>query len=320
MNNLTKKVILQALDSAPMPTIIVAMRKSGLTVVYVNSAVELLTGRDSADLVGMPFADILAKGGLPGATDDTVSALRHQWHTHDGLSVPLDVRVSSLQDRPGRPGFWVFSVVGEAQSPDDKKTHDTAELHSELVDARRQIKCLQRTDPVTGLASRAAFDEVLERDWSIARRDRRRISIILFSVDCLAEYNEIFGRHATDSLLQKIAHAISGTLRRAGDFGARIANDQFAVLIGEADEVQVETCANRIAAKVRNLAIHHPRSTAARFATVSYGAVSEVPAWTKKSLTLLEEAEHQLDTERRAVEKQRQAVVKSPSNNEEAIT
>jgi len=328
MNLFTKKIAIQALDCAPTPTVIVAARKPGLKVVYVNPAVEILTGRDAADLVGIPFTDILAEGSLPGVVDrvageaaqPTVSAERHQWHTRDGLSVPLDVRVSPLQDRPGRPGFWMLSVVGEARSPGSENAHDTAELQNELVDARRQIKSLQRTDPVTGLANRGAFDEVLERDWSIARRDQRRISIILFSVDYLTEFREIYGRHATDSLLRKVGHAIGGTLRRAGDFGARIDNDRFAVLIGDADEGQAESCANRIAAKVRSLAVHHPRSAVARFATVSYGAVSELPAWTKTSLTLFDVAEQHLEAGRQAAEQQREAAMESLSTDEEVVT
>lgn len=303
MNKFTKKILFQALDRSPTPTVIVAAREPGLPIAYVNTAVEILTGSDAGKLVGTHFTDMLASGNLPGANDSQPAgkvacagtAIRQQWHTQDGRSVPLDVRVSPLQDRPGQPGFWMLSVVGDAAPEGDGQIHDTGVLRRELSDARREIKSLQRTDPVTGLGNRNALDEVLERDWAVARRDQRRIGVIVFSIDCLVEYREIFGRHTTDSLLQKVGHAIGGTLRRAGDFGARIANDQFAVIIGDPIEGQTETCAKRIAAKVRNLAIHHPRSAVARIATVSYGVVSEVPAWTKKSSTLFDEAQRQLE-------------------------
>jgi len=117
----------------------------------------------------------------------------------------------------------------------------------------------------------------------------------------------------------KGGHAIGGTLRRAGDFGARIANDRFAVLVGDSAENQAKACANNIASKVRKLAIHHPRSTESRFATVSYGVASEVPAWTKQSVTLLEEAERQLEI-RGATAEARQSDAATRSADEEAIT
>jgi len=327
MNRLTKKVIIQALDSIPTPTVIIGARKTGLPVVYVNAAVEILIGRDAAELIGMPFEDILAQGCLPGTTRERDAepdqhecrSIRHRWHTRDGVSVPLDVRVSPLQDRLGQPEFWMLSVVGDAVSSSGPQAHDTAELRSELVIAQRQIKSLERTDSVSGLANRGAFDEVLERDWSIARREQRRIGVIVFSVDCLAEYREIYGRQATDSLLRKVGHAIGGNLRRAGDFGARIASDRFAVLISDSDKEQAKACANRVVAKVRDLTIHHPRSTVAKFATVSYGVASEVPAWTKKSVMLLEEAErqHEIGVQ---VAKEQQAATASHSDDEEVVT
>jgi len=327
MIKFTKKIILQALDKTPTPTVIVGARKAGLPVVYVNPAVEILIGRDAAELIGMSFTDIMAQGCLPGTTHERDAdpeqhecrSNRHKWHTRDGVSVPLDVSVSPLQDRLGQPEFWMLSVVGDAVSSFRPQAHDTAELRSELVMARRQIKSLQRTDPVSGLANRGTFDEVLERDWSIARREQRRIGVIVFSVDCLAEYREIYGRQATNSLLRKVGHAIGGTLRRAGDFGARIANDRFAVLISDSDEEQAKACANRVTAKVRDLAIHHPRSTVAKFATVSYGVASEVPAWTKKSVMLLEEAERQHEIGVQAA-KEQQAATESLSDDEEVVT
>jgi len=308
MNKFTKRIILQALDNSPSPLVILDARKSALPVVYLNHAVEILLGRDVGDIVGRPFGDILAVGHLPGdvRADKTDSnphashADRQQWRTSDGPSVSLDVRISRLYDRPGQAGFWMLSVMGDAPLPGKVQARDADALRNELVDAHRQIRRLQRIDPVTGLVNRAAFAEMLERDWSIARREQRRIGVIVFSVDCLAEYREIFGRHATDSLLRKVGHAISGTLRRAGDFSARIAHDRFAVLIGDPEEGQMENYANRIAVKVRNLAIHHPRSTVARFTTVSCGVASEVPAWTRQSMTLLEEAVRHLETDHAA--------------------
>ncbi|MDP6674568.1 MAG: diguanylate cyclase, partial [Gammaproteobacteria bacterium] len=279
MIKFTKSIIIQVLDNNPTPIIIVAARKPGLPVVYMNPAIEILIGKDAAEVIGTPFTDIMFEGNLPGTADEcdvgpvqnTDCADRQKWRAGDDLSLSLNVRMVPLHDRPGQTGYWMLSVVGDVVPPGATQAYESAALHDELVDARRQIKSLQRIDSLTGLANRAAFDELLERDWAIARREKRQIGVVIFSVDCLAEYGDIFGRHATDALLRKVAHAINGTLRRVGDFGARIANDRFAVLIGEPDQGHIETCVKCIEAKVRNLAIHHPRSTISRFISISYG-------------------------------------------------
>ena len=61
-----------------------------------------------------------------------------------------------------------------------------------------------------------------------------------------AEYRNLFGRHASDSVLRKIAHAINGSLRRAGDFSARYDEARFAALIGSANEIQAQSLAESI--------------------------------------------------------------------------
>ena len=67
------------------------------------------------------------------------------------------------------------------------------------------------------------------------------------------------------------------SLRREGDLTARYADDCFAVLMGDASEAQAAEMAGRIAAKVRGLAIHHPRSMRDRFVTLSWGVASARP-------------------------------------------
>ncbi len=41
-----------------------------------------------------------------------------------------------------------------------------------------------REDRVTGLSSRAWFEELLEREWRIARREERPLTLVLFDVRC----------------------------------------------------------------------------------------------------------------------------------------
>ena len=57
-----------------------------------------------------------------------------------------------------------------------------------LQDARRKLKRLERTDSATGIPNEAAFGEILQRDWAIARREQRPLAVAVFEVDHLDEY------------------------------------------------------------------------------------------------------------------------------------
>ena len=148
------------------------------------------------------------------------------------------------------------------------------DMHHALLKAKRRIRDLSRDDPVTGMLNEAAFREVLEHDWAVAAREKSSLALISFTLDDFDAYLEVFGRHATDSCLRRVAQAIRRCMRRASDVAARIATDGDAlvVLSHASDEAGVMEFAERIASAVRELGLHHPRSKAARFVTVSHRA------------------------------------------------
>lgn len=286
---------MQALDSSAQALIIVNARERDLPVVYVNTAFETLTGLDAGSVVGDGLHELVVDGQLPENSTpwlpDAEDDREQTWRSKTGADLRLTVRRTPLFDSPGKPSFWLLSVLGPvgAGAPDGE-----AALRDALHDARRKLKRLERTDTATGVPNESAFGEILQRDWSIARREQRRVSLVVFEVDYLAEYRDKLGRHATNSVLRKIAHAINGSLRRASDFGARVGDGRFAALLGSADETQAGEFGARAARKVGNLAIPHPRSPRARNITISYGVASEVPERTSNCDGLIEKAEQRL--------------------------
>jgi diguanylate cyclase (GGDEF)-like protein len=202
-----------------------------------------------------------------------------------------------LYDQPGTPRFWVGT---EQQVSAPELAHQDSEreaLLAVLRDARMHLRRLDGRDSATGILNRRAFDDILQRDWVMARRANRNLSLMILRVDGFDAYREVYGRHAADSCLRKVAHAITGSLRRAGDLAARFADDQFVVLIGNGDEANTLRMAEDITAKVRGLSIHHPRSPVDRFITVSFGVASVVPASSQSATTLVEQAQQNMGAE-----------------------
>jgi len=80
----------------------------------------------------------------------------------------------------------------------------------------------------------------------------------------------VFGRHAADSCLRRVGQAIRRCLRRASDVVGRLDGAELIVLSHASDEDGVTEFATRISTAVRELGLHHPRSTASKFVTVSF--------------------------------------------------
>ena len=151
-------------------------------------------------------------------------------------------------------------------------------MHHALLKAKQRIRDLSRDDPVTGLLNGRAFREVFEHDWAVARRERSSIAVAVFTLDDFDAYLEVFGRHAADSALRRVGRAIRRCLRRASDVVARSDGHNFLVLSHAADEANVREFAGRIATAVRELGLHHPRSTKGRFGPVASEVAAAEPA------------------------------------------
>jgi diguanylate cyclase (GGDEF)-like protein len=293
MFNLDKSILKQALDLSPVATVIIDLNGSVTEVAYVNQAFEALSGFDVAELVGQPWHQLLVGEPDPESCPQVAQL---ECHPRLGVSEQLVLDMLPLYDRPGTPRYW----VGTECPSDPKLSADDGEreaLLAVLRDARMHLRRLEGRDSATGILNRRAFDDMFQRDWVMAKREQRSIGIVLLRLDAFEGYREVFGRHAADSCLRKVAHAITGSLRRAGDLAARFSDDQFAVLIAADDEANVINFAARIAEKVRGLAIHHPRSPVDRFVSVSFGVATTIPAGTATTDSLIKTATKTLTDE-----------------------
>ena len=97
-------------------------------------------------------------------------------------------------------------------------------------------KSLARSDHLTGLANRRAFEELLEMECKRSRRYKRPITLVYMDLDNFKRVNDRQGHHTGDEVLVAVAATLRSNLR-ATDCVARIGGDEFAILFPETDEV-----------------------------------------------------------------------------------
>jgi diguanylate cyclase (GGDEF)-like protein len=115
-------------------------------------------------------------------------------------------------------------------------------------------RLLARTapDPLTVLAGRRAFHDQYRRLAAGARR--RRSSVILLSLDVLhlKEINDHFGYAMGDEVLRAVADALVESTRTT-DLVSRYGSDEFAVLLVDAGQDQVDVIIDRVTHKLAEL-------------------------------------------------------------------
>jgi diguanylate cyclase (GGDEF)-like protein/PAS domain S-box-containing protein len=133
----------------------------------------------------------------------------------------------------GEPVYLVAKGIAE-QGPDGKVT----ELIGTIVDVTERkryeegLRFIADHDPLTGLANRRKFDEVLGRHLAECERYGPRGAAFMVDLDKLKIVNDELGHVSGDDMLRCVADALRDRLRDT-DFGARLGGDEFAVLLTE---------------------------------------------------------------------------------------
>ena len=261
------EALVQLIDGSAEPVLVARVDSGDWPVVLCNAAFDSLARAASA--LEQPFADVIERLiGREHALEisETVRAgqetsMAVEVFGRECLLVLKPLHSDSNENRRYYVAYW-RGAAGSGNAD--------GEMHRELVQAKRRIRDLSRDDPVTGLLNEAAFRDVLAHDWAVAAREHSSLALVAFQLDDFPAYLEVFGRHASDSCLRRVAQAIRRCLRRASDVAARIDDSTLLVLAHASTEANVTEFAEKIAAAVRELGLHHPRSNTARFVTVSY--------------------------------------------------
>jgi diguanylate cyclase (GGDEF)-like protein len=160
--------------------------------------------------------------------------------------------------------------------------------------ANARLKQLSFHDALTGLPNRRQFDQTLELEWNRALRNRRSLSLLILDVDCFKALNDLCGHQAGDECLQKIASALSESLRRAGEVAARYGGEEFAAILPDSDLSVALSVAESMRSAVLSLQIPHRGSTVYQFVSISVGAAAIQPNSANSPAELLAAADEAL--------------------------
>ncbi len=99
------------------------------------------------------------------------------------------------------------------------------------MERQDQLDVLARVDALTGVANRRQFDQVLQTEWSRARRSGQGMALLMVDIDHFKEFNDRFGHPLGDACLRAVATALSGCATRGSDVVARYGGEEFAVVV-----------------------------------------------------------------------------------------
>ncbi len=130
---------------------------------------------------------------------------------------------------PSQGTIWIIEDVTQAR------------LH------REQLAWSAHHDSLTGLANRAAFEELLARETALSKQ--APFCALFIDLDKFKQVNDSGGHAAGDALLREVAQQLVAMVRRS-DTVARLGGDEFAVLLAGCPLPRAQALAEKLCAAV----------------------------------------------------------------------
>jgi two-component system cell cycle response regulator len=126
-----------------------------------------------------------------------------------------------LTKPPSRPGEIAATV---------EKAVEKKRLREENRRLMREMEAMSRTDALTGLLNRRAFQGALETELARIRRNGGPLALVLFDIDHFKAVNDTHGHPAGDAVLAEFGRRLANTLRTT-DLAFRFGGEEFAALL-----------------------------------------------------------------------------------------
>jgi diguanylate cyclase len=121
---------------------------------------------------------------------------------------------------------------------------------AKLVRQKKQLSEMSRTDHLTGLANRAALNDILDTSFSAPNASLENSAIALIDADGFKQINDRFGHIAGDRALQRISEIMRSCVRKQDTVG-RYGGDEFCVILRNVTQAEAQAILERMRALAR---------------------------------------------------------------------
>lgn len=235
-----------------MREVLVELDRDG-AILFLNPAWEKLTGHAVGECLGKPFSQFLVQPQQQAIF--TLGRLE--------TLAPTDVQLE-IRARDGR-SLWMQMNTSLQFDEHSQFTGIVSTL--EDVSEQLRLQQLQReheqelvqlsiTDPLTGVYNRRHFDEMMKNVLAMNLAKKRPVALIIIDIDGFKFINDTYGHPIGDEVLRRVAEVL--LRNREGGVVARLAGDEFAVVLANVGEDAAGTMARAMHQDLGRIVIDLP--------------------------------------------------------------
>lgn len=167
---------------------------------------------------------------------------------------------------------------------------DAALDEQALQEANQQLDFISRTDGLTQLLNRRAWEEEMHREFKRNSRSGQPSVLLMFDIDHFKKVNDTYGHQAGDEVIKRVADTIRETKREC-DIAGRYGGEEYCIILLDTDGKGGMIYAERLREAIEALPVEYDKFTI-KF-TISIG-ISEYRKDLAGPSTWLEQADQAL--------------------------
>jgi diguanylate cyclase len=177
---------------------------------------------------------------------------------HNTLVGNISDQLDALKEGDDNNGMVVRGAVTKMLEANKKLQVRLEDAERKIQAQAEEIRAQQseaRTDALTRLANRRAFDSCLEENVKRFTDAGRPFSLLIFDVDHFKQFNDVHGHQAGDEVLRSVGRTLGRTVK-AGDLACRYGGEEFAIVLANTRAGEAQVAAERVRRAIESMSVH----------------------------------------------------------------
>ncbi|MBL9161327.1 MAG: diguanylate cyclase [Planctomycetaceae bacterium] len=167
---------------------------------------------------------------------------------HNSFVESITDQLVGIEQGDAEGGAVVMDVVAKMLDANKRLQNRLEDAEQKIKNQAEEIRNQQfeaRTDALTRLANRRAFDSFLVESTELYVNHHQPFALVMLDVDNFKQFNDVHGHPAGDEVLRTVGRTLSRVVG-AGDLACRYGGEEFAVILANTTIQQGQLAAERI--------------------------------------------------------------------------
>ena len=133
---------------------------------------------------------------------------------------------------------------------------DIAVNKIKLEEANAKLLNLSKTDHLTQLNNRGAWEVSLEQEFHRSQRSKHPCSVVMFDIDHFKNVNDTYGHQAGDEVIRRTSKLLQETMRKS-DVAGRYGGEEFGVILPDTGAKNALIFTERLRKKIEAEVVEH---------------------------------------------------------------